>query len=68
MNKILFVLILIVSGAGTLLAQNMTAVGASTYQVNGIYVDTGEYDGVRYYQKGGIYLYRAKELVRKEKQ
>ncbi len=60
MKRMLFILVIVIFGTCAVFAQNMTVAGASTIEVNGIYVDTGSYDDVRYYQKGGIYLYRTK--------
>jgi hypothetical protein len=39
-------------------AQNMNLAEAATGGVNGVYVVAGIEDGVNYYQKGSIYLYR----------
>ncbi len=46
---------------GNIIAQNMQLTNASTTEVNGIYVNmgiNGNSDGVDYYQKGSLYLYR----------
>jgi hypothetical protein len=42
----------------SLFSQNMDVSGAGTFEVNGIYVVAGTYDGVNYYQKGSILIYR----------
>ncbi len=49
--------------ASSVYSQNMNASGATTGVVNGIYVVAGTNDGVNYYQKGSIYLYRLNGVI-----